>query len=152
VAIASLHKCGWPGEIWLSRAIVGRGWLEEPSTPPPSAHTSSQKRQLGSDELLLRLRLVEATGRDDAGMSRSQVRRPQGLGNFGDDDTATTILHVDMDAFYASVELLNNVGLPLNPTGNVKRSQGVLFTLLAQCCRSSSQKESRCGSHTLSLF
>ena len=31
------------------------GWLDKPAPPsPPSAYTSSQKRQLGSDELLLR--------------------------------------------------------------------------------------------------
>jgi DNA polymerase-4 len=38
-------------------------------------------------------------------MSRSQVRRPRTALNFGDDDSASPILHVDMDAFYALVEL-----------------------------------------------
>lgn len=38
-------------------------------------------------------------------MSRSQVRRPAGRVGFGGDDTGCSILHVDMDAFYASVSL-----------------------------------------------
>jgi DNA polymerase-4 len=58
-------------------------------------------------------------------MSRSQVRRPAGRVTLGADDTGCTILHVDMDAFYASVSLRTRPdlqGLPVIVGGGGGRS------------------------------
>lgn len=48
-------------------------------------------------------------------MSRSQVTRPARMTGDSGDDTECTVLHVDMDAFYAAVELLDRPYLRQQP-------------------------------------
>ncbi len=57
-------------------------------------------------------------------MSRSQIRRPNAATIADADDSDCTILHVDMDAFYASVSLLEHphlIGQPVIIGGSANR-------------------------------
>ena len=63
-------------------------------------------------------------------MSRSQITRPRAPTGLGDDDEGCPILHVDMDAFFASVEVARRqAGEPVTTAGSGRDLEGARRTL-----------------------